>query len=82
MIDHVHLMLDLTSAEALPAAMKALKGKSAHYVFQQVPDLKLDARTNHLWQRGYGWKPVEPGAEHTVRRYIRTQMERLEKFDR
>ena len=79
-IDHVHLMLELNSPEALPLAMKALKGKSAHRVFQQIPELKLDAKTQHLWQRGYGWKLVEPGAERTIRRYIRTQMDRLEKF--
>ena len=36
-IDHVHLMLELDSPEALPLAMKALKGKSAHRVFQQFP---------------------------------------------
>jgi len=62
--------------------MKALKGKSAHRVFEAVPELKLDGKTKNLWQRGYGWKTVEPGAEPTIRRYIRTRMERLEKFDR
>jgi putative transposase len=81
-IDHVHLMLELESPQQLPAAMKALKGKSAHRVFQQIPDLKLDGRTNHLWQRGYGWKPVPASAELPVRRYIRSQMERVEKFAR
>ena len=81
-IDHVHLLIELDSREQLPGAMKALKGKSAHAVFQQIPDLKMDAQTSNLWQRGYGWKPVEPGAEGTVRQYIRTQMDRLEKFAR
>ncbi len=78
--DHVHLMLELDAADALPSAMKALKGKSAHRVFQQIPELKLDAGTDHLWQRGYGCKLVEPSAEMAVRRYIRTQMDRIEKF--
>lgn len=54
-IDHAHLLLELQSEMELPAVMKALKGKSAHRVFQEVPELKLDARTNHLWQRGYNW---------------------------
>jgi putative transposase len=81
-IDHVHLILELDSPEALPAAMKALKGKSAHLVFQRIPELKLDAGTRHLWQRGYGRKLVEPGAEATVLGYIQTQMDRLEKFAR
>ena len=81
-IDHMHLMLERDSSDDLPAAMKALKGKSAHMVFQQVEGLKVDAKTNHLWQRGYGWKVVEPSAERIVRRYIQTQMQRLEKFER
>jgi len=81
-IDHVHLLVEAKSEQMLPAMMKALKGKSAHHVFQQVPELKLDAGTEHLWQRGYAWKLVPPDAEMTVRRYIRTQSDRLEKFER
>ena len=70
-IDHVHLLLDLESEAALPAAMKALKGKSARFVFLEMPDLGIDAPTHHLWQRGYGWKQVDPEAESSIRRYIR-----------
>ena len=81
-VDHVHVMIGLESPEELPAAMKALKGRSARAVFQELETLKLDGQTDNLWQRGYGWKPVAPGTERTVRRYIRTQMERLDKFDR
>ena len=81
-IDHVHLLVELSSPQEFPRVIKALKGKSAHMVFQQVPELKLDAQTNNLWQRGYAWKAVEPGAEASVRRYIRTQMDRLEKYMR
>jgi len=62
--------------------MKALKGRSARTVLRDMETLKLDAHTANLWQRGYGWKPVAPGAERTVRRYIRTQMDRLDKFER
>lgn len=62
--------------------MKALKGKSAHRVFQQLPELKLDAGSEHLWQRGYAWKRVPPSLEVPTRRYIQTQMDRLEKFER
>ena len=81
-IDHAHLLLEADADKDLPSIMKALKGKSAHQVFQAVPDLKMDAHTTHLWQRGYGWKHVPPGAERTVRRYIATQLDRLEKFMR
>ena len=82
MIDHVHLLIEAESTNVLPVVMKALKRKSAHSVFQQVPQLKLDAMTNHLWKRGYAWKVVPAGAETTVRRYIQTQMDRLEQYMR
>ncbi len=82
MIDHVHLLIEAQSRDMLPSIMKTLKGKSAHRVFQQVPGLKLDGQTSHLWQRGYAWKSVPPGAETAVRRYIRTQMDRPEKYAR
>ena len=82
MVDHTHLLLELDSAIELPLTMKHLKGKSARRVFLALPLLKADAQINHLWQRGYGWKRVEPGAEPAVRRYIRTQEERPEKYFR
>jgi putative transposase len=81
-LDHVHTLIELESAELLPRAMKAIKGKSARWVFREMPELKLDAHTAHLWQRGYGWKIVPRGAEPIVRRYIRTQWDRLESFER
>ncbi len=80
--DHVHLMLRLDTPEELPAVMKALKGKSAHVLFQQFPELKRDIGMRNIWQRGYGWKPVKPGAATSTRRYVRTQLERLDKFER
>jgi putative transposase len=52
MIDHVHVLVDLESSNALPHTMKMLKGKSAHRVFQEIPELKLDAGISNLWQRG------------------------------
>ena len=81
-LDHVHALIELESAEALPNAMKMIKGKSARWVFEEVPELKLDAHTEHLWQRGYGWKPIPAGARAQVRTYIRTQWDRLESFER
>lgn len=81
-IDHAHLLLQLESQDDLPRTMKALKGRSARSVFKQVEGLKLDSGAANLWQRSYGWKLVAQGAERTTRHYIRTQMDRLEKFDR
>ncbi len=81
-VDHVHLLLELGPEESLSKALNLLKGTSSRKVFQQFPDLKLDAGVNHFWQKRYGSKIVEPNALPKVSGYIRTQNERLEKFDR
>lgn len=80
--DHVHLLLRLPSGMPLAQAMRYLKGASARYVFQQFPDLKLDLRHDHFWQRGYGFKPIHPGAIASVRTYIRAHRDQPEKEPR
>jgi putative transposase len=81
-VDHVHLLLDLPNKEALPSAMMNLKAVSARRLFQLFPELKLQAHTNNFWQAGYGSKIVPPSALRTMKSYIRTQWDRLEKYDR
>jgi REP element-mobilizing transposase RayT len=62
--------------------MNHIKGASARRIFQRVPDLKVDAGVNSFWQTRYGFKVIEPGAVPTVRKYIQTQWDRLEGYDR
>ena len=81
-IDHVHLVLELPPNESLSRAIKLLKGVTARRVFQKLPQVKLDAGTNHFWQRRYGSKMIPEGAVDNVRAYVRTQRDRLEKFER
>lgn len=69
--DHIHLLLRLPAKLTLSQAMRYLKGASARHVFQTIPELKGDLRSEHFWQRGYGAKAVEPGAVPTIREYIR-----------
>ena len=69
--DHIHLLLRLAESLALPQAMRYLKGTSARRVFQLMPELRSDLKSNHFWQRGYGAKTVDPGAIPSIRRYIR-----------
>lgn len=42
----------------------------------------MDAGISNFWQVGYGSKLVEPEAKEQTLRYIRTQWDRLEKYDR
>jgi REP element-mobilizing transposase RayT len=46
-----------------------------------MPLLKLDLHSHNFWQAGYGSKVIPAGAVATVRRYIRTQWDRLEKYE-
>ena len=81
-VDHVHLLLELGPKENLSRVMNLLKGASSRKVFQRFPELKLDAGVNHFWQKRYGSKIIESRVLATVSGYIRTQKERLEKFER
>ena len=82
MVDHVHMLVEAASEQELSWIMKLLKGRSAYDVFRRVPELKLDAAENSLWQRGFASRIVPEGQLETVCGYIRTQDERLEKYER
>jgi len=82
MPDHVHLLLEAGSPEELSRAMNLLKGASSRRLFQALPDVKLDGGTSTLWQHRYAAKPVPPSSATSVGTYIRTQWDRLEKYER
>lgn len=81
-IDHVHLLLRLEEGQDLPGVMSLLKGGSSYRVHRACPELELDSGSEHFWQRGYSFAVVNPGSLTTRRRYIKSQMERLDKFER
>jgi putative transposase len=74
--DHVHLLVGLFGAQTLPSVMHQLKGASARCIFLKYPELKLDLGDSSFWQRGYGWRRIEPAEAPGVREYIRTQRDR------
>ena len=80
MVDHIHLLLSV-NPQGLSRQVKLLKGISARRLFQQFPDLKLDADTDHFWQRGFGYRELADDSEG-VAWYIRTQKRRLSKYER
>jgi putative transposase len=80
MVDHAHLLLRCKPAE-LAKVVKQLKGVSARRLFQLFPDLKMDARTETFWQRGFGYRELANDADG-VAWYIRTQKRRLSTYDR
>ena len=81
-IDHVHLLLRVGEKSELSRAMNMIKGSTARLLFERFPGLRLDAGVNHFWQHRYGARVVPHDAEEAVSRYIVTQGDRLEKYER
>jgi len=82
MVDHVHLLVDCADRAHLGRAMNLLKGASARRMFQRYPGMKLEAGVNNFWQHRYRAKEVPATAAAAVGGYIRTQWDRLEKYER
>ncbi len=74
--DHVHLLLALRPDQKLATVMHDIKGATARAVFLRYPDLPLDMKSNSLWQKSYGARPVPDDQIETVKQYIRTQEDR------
>ena len=80
-VDHAHMLIEVPDRSSLSKAMQLMKGGSAYRTFRQYPELKMDGHTIHLWREGYGFREVPSPQIKTVRRYIRTQQQRPEKFE-
>jgi putative transposase len=81
-VDHVHMLLNVDSMDSQSQIMNYLKGVPTRKVFLRFPDLQLDAGTNHFWEKGYGDGTLEQVEVTKISRYIRTQKERLDGFER
>ena len=78
-MDHVHMLLEISSDKSLSSVMHQLKGASAHAIFLKYPDMRLDTRA--LWQKGYGFRRIAPTEVSGLRYYIRTQSKRSPRRD-
>ncbi len=74
--DHAHLLVALSEAQTLSSAMHQLKGATSRRIFLKYPELKADLSLNSFWQKGYGWRKIDPAEAPAVRHYIRTQRSR------
>ncbi len=79
--DHVHLLVRLAPGQTLPSVMHRLKGASSRRVFLKYPDLKTDLGHHAFWQKGYGFRKVDPKQTEATRRYIGTQTSRPLRHD-
>jgi len=51
--DHVHLFLSIPPRLAISRLVQLLKGRSAHMLLEEHPELRPQLSSAHLWARGY-----------------------------
>ena len=56
--DHVHLLLSIPPHLSVSRAVQYLKGKSSHKLLSEYQSLRKRYWGQHLWSRGYWWRPV------------------------
>jgi len=56
--DHVHLLLSIPPHLSVSCAVQYLKGKSSHKLLSEYQSLRKRYWGQHLWSRGYWWRPV------------------------
>ena len=79
--DHVHMLVAVTGGQTLSSVTHQLKGASARALFLKYPDLKMDLGCHSFWQKGYGFRKVDPEQTAATRQYIRTQTSRPLRHD-
>lgn len=75
-VDHVHILLELTSDDILSSVMQQLKGACSRDIFLKYPDLRMDLGHQAFWQKGYGFRQIDAGEARSLRYYVRTQANR------
>jgi len=73
MPDHVHLFISAPPMVAPAAIAKHLKGASAHYLFQKLPQLTRTHWSGHLWSPSYYVGSAGEVSAETIQRYIAMQ---------
>jgi len=74
--DEIGQEIKQLGTQTLSRAMHQLKGASARYILLKYPELRFDFGSTAFWQKGYGWRKIDPKEVHAVRHYIRTQRHR------
>ena len=71
MLDHVHLFVGVGPTDAPAQVVRALKGRTARVLRQELPHLGV--RSKVLWSPSYSAASVGSVSESTVRSYIEHQ---------
>ena len=71
--NHVHIMVSAPSHLSIAKIAQFIKGKSAHRLFRECPELRKRYWGQHLWARGYFCTTVGAVNEETIKKYIEDQ---------
>ncbi len=78
--NHVHVLVS-ASSHLSPAKMaQYLKGRTAHKLMREFPELKKRYWGSHLWGRGYFCSTVGAVTEETIKKYIENQTDEPNTF--
>jgi len=72
--DHIHMYLSVPPKYSPSHVMKVLKGKSAHRLRKEFPELGKKYWGMHIWARGYFVSTVGIDRD-VVKNYVKEQME-------
>ena len=78
--NHVHILVSAPSHLSPAKMAQYLKGRTAHRLMQEFPDLKKRYWGSHLWGRGYFCSTVGAVTEETIKRYIEDQLDEPNTF--
>ncbi|HEV8573272.1 MAG TPA: transposase [Dehalococcoidia bacterium] len=67
-LEHMRLRIGAQDSGRISRMMHLLTGVSARVAVHAIPDVKLDARASHFWQKGDGPQRVAAGAVSAIRR--------------
>ena len=71
--DHVHLLVSIPPQVTISRMMQWLKGKTAHKIMMEFPQMKKHYWGQHMWARGYFCCSTGNVTDEIIAQYIANQ---------
>lgn len=69
-IDYVHMLVLIPPSTSVAKALQVMKGKVAHRMLREYPELRQELPEGSFWARGYYARTIGGLNEQRVREYI------------
>ena len=69
-VDHVHMLVMIPPKLSVSKALQVMKGKSAHLLLKEFPELRRELPPGTFWARGFYARSIGEMNEQLVRDYI------------